>query len=45
MLGNWENALDKGDSVCALFMDLSKAFDTINQYVLLAKVKVYGKDA
>ena len=32
----------EGDSVSALFMDLSKSFDTINQDVLLAKLKVYG---
>ena len=27
MLENWKNALDKGDSVCTLLKDLSKAFD------------------
>ena len=26
MLENWKNASDKSDSVCALFMDLPKAF-------------------
>ena len=26
MLENWKNASDKSDSICALFMDLSKAF-------------------
>ena len=30
MLENCKSALDKSESVCALFMDLSKAFDTIN---------------
>ena len=25
----WKNTLDKGAFVCAMFMDLSKAFDTI----------------
>ena len=47
MLENWKSALDKSESVCALFMDLSKAFDTVNQDLLLAKLKAYGfsKDA
>ena len=30
MLEKWKNVLDKGEYVCVLFMDLSKAFDTIN---------------
>ena len=40
MLENWK-------SVCALFMDLSKVFGTINHDLLLAKLKAYGfsKDA
>ena len=42
MLENWKNALDKGEYVCALFMDLSKAFDTINHDLMLAKLEAYG---
>ena len=42
MLETWKNVLDKGENICVLFMDLSKAFDTINQNLLLAKLKTYG---
>ena len=41
MLGNWKNALKKGESASALLMDFSKAFDTINHNLLLAKIKAY----
>ena len=39
MLEKWKSALDKGECVCFLFMDFSKAFDTINHDLLLAKLK------
>ena len=29
MLEKWKNTLDKGGFVCVIFMDLSKAFDTM----------------
>ena len=37
----WKGALDKGENICVLFMDLLKAFDTINHNLLLAKLKAY----
>ena len=32
MLEIWMNTLDKGSRVCAVFMDLSEAFDTLTLY-------------
>ena len=42
MLEKWKNTLDKGSFVCAIFMDLPKAFDTMNHDLLIAKLGAYG---
>ena len=42
MLENWRKALNKEENMSAIFMNLSKAFDTLNHGFLLAQLKAYG---
>ena len=42
MLEKWKEALDKGNFVDAVFMDLSKALDTLKHDLPIAKREAYG---
>ena len=42
MVEKWKNTLDKDGFVCVMFMDLSKAFDTMNHDLWIAKLGAYG---
>ena len=42
MFENWKYMLDKGEYVCAMFMELPKAFDTTHHDLMISKLGVYG---
>ena len=42
LIEKWKAILDKNIYAGAVLMDLSKAIDTINHYLLIAKLNAYG---
>ena len=42
MLERWKQASGKREYISVMYIDLSNAFDTINQDLLLAKLRGYG---
>ena len=42
MLERWKQAIDKGEYIYVMYMDLSKAFDSKNRDIFLGKLRAYG---
>ena len=42
IIDNIKESIDKNNMTCGIFVDLSKAFETVNHHILLAKLENYG---
>ena len=42
MIENWKSNLNEGNKIGTIFLDLCKAFDTLDHLLLIAKLEAYG---
>ena len=45
IIENWKSNVNKGNKIGTIFMDLSKAFDTLDYSLLIAKLEACGFDS